>query len=177
MVPGYDIIGSLKTKFDYFTVPIHVHLQHQVEKLIFSWVLSHRSHDSQQLLWRNRSAPVLEYFWLIAIPATASLSGRVPLTLSNASNASFSSAFSKFAKSEDIISPSYLSASPDKVKVERNSEVSSLKQNYSILAKLEKILSFSLEPELTTFTDYSSVPDLIMIFSSKNSLKKYYSKL
>ena len=65
-----------------------------------------------------------------------SLFDRVPLTLSNASNASFSSAFSKLAKSEDIIAPSYLSASPDEVEVERNSELSLLKQNCLVGCKI-----------------------------------------
>ena len=123
---------------DFSTVPIHVHLQHQVEKLILSWVLSHRSHDSQQLLGGDCSAPILtwrERDWdNVTEPSTTlpntlhsilytyllGLSDRVPLTLSNASNASFSSAFSKLAKSEDIICPCYLSASPDRVEVERN---------------------------------------------------------
>ena len=92
----------------------------------------------------------------------ASLSDRVPLTLSNASNASFSSAFSKLAKSEDIISPCYLSASPDKVEVEVSSPLLLLlKQNChvrsKIFAKLEGRINIFGEPELATFTDYSSV--------------------
>ena len=78
-------------------VPVQVHLHHHVVELVLGGVLAHGAHHAQQLLGGDGAAPVLD---IVIQDTTAAL---VALTLSNASNASFSSAFIKLARSEAML--------------------------------------------------------------------------
>ena len=80
-------------------VTVHIHLQHEVEELVLGGVLAHGAHHAQQLLGGDGAAPVLD----TVIHDTTVAAELVTLTLSNASNASFSSAFIKLARSEAML--------------------------------------------------------------------------